>query len=116
MWMLAVALQARDNLPFTTADAVLLVRNSSVVLNSRVPERCRRFELSPFDKPQVIVSVFNVCTRQDGSGKFAMYIVDLRTGTLWFAAPVPENIDDSPRLRGVREKILKARKQPRSKP
>lgn len=112
--IIALAFEA-DGARLTHDDARTLVRNAPDVLIHRLAEKCLRFETSDFetgdDTPVVMISVYNTCSRGQGSGKIALSFVDRRTGTVMSVAPVPENVVDSPRLKALREKLLRARQR-----
>ena len=110
--IIALAFEA-DGARLTRDDARTLVRNAPDVLMSRLPEKCLRFETSDFitadDTSIVMISVYDACSRGQGSGKIALSFVDRRTGTMMSGAAVLENVVDSPRLKALREKLLRAR-------
>ena len=110
--IIALAFEA-DGARLTRDEARTLVRNAPDVLMYRLPEKCLRFESSDFetgdDTPVVMISVYNMCSRGQGSGKIALSFVDRRTGTVMWGAALPENVVDSPRLKALREKLLRAR-------
>lgn len=99
---------------FTRVEAQTLVRQAPEVLVRRLSDHCLKIvDENPEAYPRAaLLSVFDVCGEGKGNHKFAMYFVDLDTGTLRWAGPGGTLIE-SPRLRATRQKLLeqKAKRQ-----